>query len=66
MGTAPSRELIEKARNGEAAGSEADFAWDFAVLDKRQKFMLRRKVEGRGSGAAGKTTTISTRDVVYK
>jgi hypothetical protein len=45
MGTAPSRELIEKARNGEAAGAEADFAWDFAVLDKRQKFMLRRKVE---------------------
>ena len=45
MGTAPSRELIEEARNGEAAGSEADFAWDFAVLDKRQKFMLRRKVE---------------------
>ena len=45
MGTAPSWELIEKARNGEAAGAEADFAWDFAVLDKRQKFMLRRKVE---------------------
>lgn len=49
-GNAPTEELIR----GEGDGEEGNggFSWDFAVLDARQRFMLRRKMEAYkwGSG----------------
>jgi hypothetical protein len=53
-GTAPSQEHIrsEGGGGGDAGIEESAMAWDFAILDARQRFMLRRKMEAYkwGSG----------------
>ena len=57
-GTAPSQELIRNEASAAAAGegggkgTSQEIPWDFAVLDARQRFLLRRKLEAYkwGSG----------------
>ena len=57
-GTAPSQELIRNEASasgeggGDGKGTRQEIPWDFAVLDARQRFLLRRKLEAYkwGSG----------------
>lgn len=43
VGTAPSQELIRSEAG--VGGDAKELSWDFALVDARQRFLLRRKME---------------------